>query len=131
MSLRRGWGTRAFTVGADIAGDLSAGPEIARMVNHALLKTDAYTKPIIAAVNGDCIGGGLELVLASDIRAAARAVGPAKTTRGNDFPKRKMARIPALPLRDRKFADSLLEGAGFEPSVPRSWERTNGAKSDP
>src|SRR5580692_2761078 len=23
------------------------------------------------------------------------------------------------PLRDRKFADSLLEGDGFEPSVPR------------
>ena len=23
------------------------------------------------------------------------------------------------PLRDQKFADSLLEGAGFEPSVPR------------
>src|SRR5215469_15812483 len=66
-----GAGTRAFTVGADIKGDLSAGPEIARMVNHALLKTDAYTKPIIAAVNGDCIGGGLELMLASDVRAAA------------------------------------------------------------
>jgi len=41
------------------------------MVNHALLKTEAYAKPIIAAVNGDCIGGGLELMLASDIRAAA------------------------------------------------------------
>jgi enoyl-CoA hydratase/carnithine racemase len=40
-----GAGTRAFTVGADIAGDLAAGPEIARMVNHALLKTDAYAKP--------------------------------------------------------------------------------------
>ena len=66
-----GAGTRAFTVGADISGDLSASPEVARMVNHALLKTDAYTKPIIAAVNGDCIGGGLELMLASDIRAAA------------------------------------------------------------
>jgi enoyl-CoA hydratase/carnithine racemase len=66
-----GAGERAFTVGADISGDLSAGEETARMVNHALLKTDAYSKPIIAAVNGDCVGGGLELMLASDIRAAA------------------------------------------------------------
>ena len=31
-----GAGERAFTVGADISGDLSAGPEIAGMVNHAL-----------------------------------------------------------------------------------------------
>src|SRR5882672_4728141 len=65
-----GAGERAFTVGADISGDLSAGPEVARMVNHALLKTDPYSKPIIAAVNGDCVGGGLELMLATDIRAA-------------------------------------------------------------
>jgi enoyl-CoA hydratase/carnithine racemase len=65
-----GAGERAFTVGADISGDLSAGPEVARMVNHALLKHDAYSKPIIAAVNGDCIGGGLELMLSTDIRAA-------------------------------------------------------------
>jgi len=63
-------GERAFTVGADISGDLSAGPEVARMVNHALLKNDPYSKPIIAAVNGDCIGGGLELMLSTDIRAA-------------------------------------------------------------
>ena len=66
-----GAGERAFTVGADIGGDLSAGPEIARMVNHALLKNEPYSKPIIAAVNGDCVGGGLELMLSTDIRAAA------------------------------------------------------------
>ena len=65
-----GAGERAFTVGADISGDLSAGPEIAQMVNHALLKNDPYSKPIIAAVNGDCVGGGLELMLSTDIRAA-------------------------------------------------------------
>ena len=65
-----GAGERAFTVGADISGDLSAGPEVARVVNHALLKIDTYSKPIVAAVNGDCVGGGLELMLATDIRAA-------------------------------------------------------------
>jgi enoyl-CoA hydratase/carnithine racemase len=66
-----GTGERAFTVGADVSGDLSAGPETARMVNHALLKHDPYSKPIVAAVNGDCVGGGLELMLSTDIRAAA------------------------------------------------------------
>jgi enoyl-CoA hydratase/carnithine racemase len=66
-----GAGERAFTAGADISGDLSASAETARVVSHALLKQDAYTKPIVAAVNGDCAGGGLELLLATDVRAAA------------------------------------------------------------
>jgi enoyl-CoA hydratase len=66
-----GAGGRAFCAGADISGDLSASAETARVVSHALLKYDAYSKPIVAAVNGDCVGGGVELLLATDIRAAA------------------------------------------------------------
>src|SRR5262249_41259131 len=66
-----GAGERAFTAGADMSGDLSASAETARVVNHALLKHDVYTKPIVAAVNGDCAGGGVELLLATDIRVAA------------------------------------------------------------
>jgi enoyl-CoA hydratase/carnithine racemase len=66
-----GAGDRAFSAGADIGGDLSAAPEVARIVGHALLKSDPYSKPIVAAVNGDCAGGGVELLLATDIRAAA------------------------------------------------------------
>src|ERR1700736_5754112 len=64
-----GAGQRAFTDGADVTGDLSAGPEVARMVNHALLKSEPYSKPIVAAVNGDCVGGGLEWMLSTPLPA--------------------------------------------------------------
>ena len=66
-----GAGTRAFSAGADMSGDLSAAAETATLVNHALLKLDEFSKPIVAAVNGDCAGGGVELLLATDVRAAA------------------------------------------------------------
>src|SRR2546422_4686582 len=66
-----GAGERAFSAGADMSGDLSASPDIARIVNHALLKHHVYSKPIVAAVNGDCVGGGVELLLSTDVRAAA------------------------------------------------------------
>ena len=66
-----GAGDKAFCAGADIGGDLSASEEMASMINRSLLKTIAYPKPIVAAVNGDCAGGGVELLLASDIRIAA------------------------------------------------------------
>ena len=66
-----GAGDVAFCAGADISGDLSAGVETAAMVNKALLKTHAISKPIVAAVNGVCAGGGVELLLSTDIRVAA------------------------------------------------------------
>ncbi len=66
-----GAGERAFSAGADMAGDLSADERMARVINRALLKDSVFTKPIVAAVNGDCVAGGLELLLSTDIRGAA------------------------------------------------------------
>jgi enoyl-CoA hydratase len=66
-----GAGDRAFSAGADMTGDLSAAPETAAIVNQALLKHRVFSKPIVAAVNGDCVAGGLELLLSTDVRAAA------------------------------------------------------------
>lgn len=66
-----GAGEKGFCAGADIGGDLSASEEMASMVNRSLLKLSVFPKPIVAAVNGDCAGGGVELLLATDIRGAA------------------------------------------------------------
>src|SRR6266436_2319151 len=65
-----GAGEKAFSSGADLAGDLTASPETAAIVSRALLKNTPFSKPIIAAVNGDCVAGGVELLLSTDIRAA-------------------------------------------------------------
>src|SRR5437016_7961948 len=65
-----GAGEKAFSSGADLGGDLNAGAETAHIINRALLKDTPFSKPIVAAVNGDCVGGGLELLLSTDIRAA-------------------------------------------------------------
>jgi E-phenylitaconyl-CoA hydratase len=66
-----GAGEKSFCAGADLSGDLSAGPELSEIIHQGLLKYGAYRKPVIAAVNGDCAGGGVELLLSTDIRAAA------------------------------------------------------------
>ncbi|HEV2185981.1 MAG TPA: enoyl-CoA hydratase-related protein [Stellaceae bacterium] len=65
-----GAGDKAFCAGADISGDLSASPDMARVINRALLKDIVFAKPIVAAVSGDCAGGGVELLISTDIRGA-------------------------------------------------------------
>lgn len=65
-----GAGTRFFTAGGDIKELEGTGPaEIeGRMRNfHALLVAlDRFPRPLIAAVNGHCVGGGMELALFAD-----------------------------------------------------------------
>jgi enoyl-CoA hydratase/carnithine racemase len=71
----RGAGERAFSTGADISEFESArtGAKAVEYdsLNHAAFSTlSACTKPTISMIHGFCLGGGLGLALATDIRLA-------------------------------------------------------------
>ncbi len=70
-----GSGERAFSAGADLEETVTPGhekwDEFWRTQEQLLLNRGLEVwKPIIAAVNGYCLGGGMTMVLATDIRIA-------------------------------------------------------------
>ena len=67
---------RVFIAGADIKviaaiASSQEGNEMALRGQAVLNKIESCDKPVIAAINGTCLGGGLELALCCHIRLAA------------------------------------------------------------
>lgn len=70
----RGAGGKAFAAGADISafekerGDADAAKDYSRVLQRALRAVGEGKHPVVALIQGVCVGGGLELASVCDIR---------------------------------------------------------------
>ncbi|ALX65952.1 enoyl-CoA hydratase/isomerase family protein [Microbacterium sp. XT11] len=74
VAVLTGAGDRAFCVGADLGESIPALTEERFDISEwdaAHQKHSVLDKPVIAAVNGLCLGGGFEIMLSTDVRLAS------------------------------------------------------------
>ena len=88
----KGQGDKAFSSGADLKQlkrlNKKTATEFSVKGKKVFSKFEEISKPVIAAINGYALGGGLELALACDIRIAS-------DTAKLGFPEIKLGFIPA------------------------------------
>jgi enoyl-CoA hydratase len=74
-----GKGEKFFSAGANVAMLNAVTPEFKYMfclhANETLLRLEQTPKLVIAALNGHCVGGGMEIAMAADVRIARKDGG--------------------------------------------------------
>jgi len=77
--LLTGYGEKFFCAGANIQALRSVTPEykyyFCLHANETLNRLEQTPKLVIAAINGHCVGGGLEVAMSADIRIARKGSG--------------------------------------------------------
>lgn len=130
VAIVTGAGEKAFSTGADIKSHLTRPPSLAEMWltqrDQLLNRGLEVWKPIIAAVNGLCLGGGMTLLFATDIRVAAEHArfGLSEVKRGivpgNGGTQRVLSQLPhAIAM------EMLLTGDPIDAATAARWGLVN------
>jgi enoyl-CoA hydratase/carnithine racemase len=125
-----GAGDKAFCAGADIKSfvgrDVALSEHWLTQKGQLLNRGLEVWKPIICAINGACVGGGMTLMMATDIRVAAQGakLGLAEVKRGivaaNGGTQRIMSQVPyAIAM------EMLLLGETIEAEEAARWGLVN------
>jgi len=120
---------RAFTAGMDVRvlRDLDAGRarELITALHDAIAAVHQAPFPVIAAVNGPCLGAGFELALACDLRvAAASATFGLPEVRVGVPSVIQAALLPPL-VGPGRAAEMLLTGAPITAAQALEWGLVN------
>ena len=112
---------RFFSAGADVSVFAKSGLDeqnaFVVCANEAIGKLESTPKVAIAAINGHCLGGGLEIALCCDFRIAAEGtyrIGLPEVTLGLLPGTGGTQRLPRLIGR-QKALDFMLRGATMPP----------------
>src|SRR5213595_3082880 len=101
--LLTGAGEKFFSAGANIKMLSSVDPTFKYYfclhANETLLRLEHTPKLVIAALNGHCVGGGLEIAMAADIRIARKDAGKIGLPEVNLV----CCRVPAGPSGSRAW----------------------------
>jgi enoyl-CoA hydratase/carnithine racemase len=113
---------RFFSAGADVKMFASTDAEFQfAFVIHAneiMSKFERTPKVVVAAINGHCLGGGLEIALCCDVRVAAEGtynIGLPEVTLGVLPGTGGTQRLPRLIGRQKVF-DLMLMGNSVQPA---------------
>jgi len=116
-----GAGEKAFAAGADIKAFLELTPDIAKRRlsrSHQIYgMVENFEWPVIAAIHGFCLGGGLELALCCDIRYAdetARFGFPEVNLSvfpGNGGMQRCLYHLPIGRLKELVYSGEMIDAA--------------------
>jgi enoyl-CoA hydratase/carnithine racemase len=117
---------RFFSAGADVSffarSDLQTQSAFVARANEAMSKLETTPKVVIAAINGHCLGGGLEIALCCDFRIAAEGsftIGLPEVSLGLLPGTGGTQRLPRLIGRQRAL-ELMLRGTTLSPSDARA-----------